>query len=300
MGEMADYYEEQAWRDLDFRQVNQSRGTATGRLSTGRRLFFTKCDPGDKPVKEFPAGCYYHKHSQDIYCSLIGNKPGEVQYITLNYPEILCFLPKNFWKAGGQLVSHFDTMTTSHLTNCYNWLGRMSAGIDGADRTRIIRKMEEINTYLKTRQDAASDPKTKGKEMVNESVGCGSMAIGINSVQVRYVPGSLNSRLYWFLTDIQNLEVGDFAAVYSNGVPAVVRIATIVTDHRRGHEWLIQKIDMASYQTRKELRLEREKLKKALDEKLKAQEEMLRWKSLSDDPEAAAMLARFEELKTQV
>lgn len=298
MGEMADYYEERAWRDLDFRQVDQPWGTATGRFNANTGLYI-RCNLGDKPVDEFPVGYYYHEHSQDIYYSRIGNKPGEVQYTTLSYPEILCFLPKNFWKASGQLVSHFDTMETSHLTNCYNWLGRMPAATS-KEHGLIVRKMEEIATYLKTRQAAASDSKTKGKKMDNESTDCGSVAMGINSVQVRYVPGSLNSRLYWFLTDMQNLEVGDFAAVYSNGVPAVVRIATIVTDHRRGHEWLIQKIDMASYQTRKELRLEREKLKKALDEKLKAQEEMLRWKSLSDDPEAAAMLARFEELKTQV
>lgn len=297
MGDMTNYYKELAWQDLDFSQVDQPQVIATRRFNVNTGPYI-RCDPDDKPVKEFPPRFYYHKDSQNIYYSHMGNKRDEVQYTSLRYPEILCFLPKNFWKACGQQVSHFDTMTTSHLTNCYNWLGQMSAGTDGADRTRIIRKMEEIATYLKTRQAAAPDSKTKGKEMDNESTDCGSVAMGINSVQVCYVPDSLNSRLYWFLTDMQNLEVGDFAAVYSNGVPAVVRIATIVTDHRRGHEWLIQKIDMASYQTRKELRLEREKLKKALDEKLKAQEEMLRWKSLSDDPEAAAMLARFEELKT--
>lgn len=297
MGDMANYYKELAWQDLDYSEL-ELRILAWGAQTawpSHKQKSLAKCFPDDKPVKEFPAGYYYRKDSNDIYYAPIGGK----QCTELRYPEILHLLPKNFWKVNGQFVCHFDTMTHSHLTNCFNWLSRMSAK-NCAERAAIAKKMSEIGNYLNMLQVDALDTATKGKKMDNESTDCGSVAMGINSVQVRYVPGSLNSRLYWFLTDMQNLEVGDFAAVYSNGVPAVVRIATIVTDHRRGHEWLIQKIDMASYQTRKELRLEREKLKKALDEKLKAQEEMLRWKSLSDDPEAAAMLARFEELKTQV
>lgn len=305
MGEVADYYGD--YNELELRllawgaQTARPYGTVTGRWSTGGRLL-AKCDPDDKPVDEFPTGYYYHKDSQDIYYSRMGNKLGEVQYITLNYPEILRFLPKNFWKAGGQLVSHFDTMTTSHLTNCYNWLRRMHAATN-KEHSLIVRKMEEITTYLKTRQATASNTKTKGKEMDNESASYGSVAMGINSVQVRYVTSSGNTpvgSLYWFLTDLKDLKVGDYAIVYTSKNPSIVVIVSIETDYRRGHAWIVQKVDLDAYKMREELRKEREVLKKALDKKLKEQEDELRWAALKNDPEAVEMLARLEELKKQV
>lgn len=131
--------------------------------------------------------------------------------------------------------------------------------------------------------------------------------VNFNSNPFSVTSGSASTnKLYNFITDIENLEVGDTVVVDTvNGL----RLANFVEYSHESHEfgetfsnktprWILQKVDLESHKSRVAAAEKAELLKKKMELRRKKAQEMEIYAILAkEDPEMAALLNEFKQLQ---
>ncbi|MBR5604249.1 MAG: hypothetical protein IKW51_08620 [Bacteroidales bacterium] len=134
-----------------------------------------------------------------------------------------------------------------------------------------------------------------------------SMAVKGNYriAMVKYIQGYNASKEYAFAlfnTNNDDVVIGDYVLCDTSQGYNVAKVTKIVSQSEYSGctvtKEIICKVDFTEFEKRKELRKEKEALKKQMDKMVKDNQELFLYQALADkNPEMAEMLAKYRELR---
>lgn len=273
---------------------------AYSRLYEGKYgLIYVRQSGDDLKVDYFPDGYFYSRHDWTIYQAL-GYRTmhslyhGSHTYRKVEYPEILKYLPALHWKAKGMQIVHFRELDQDHLENIPHYLNNMLRKLPG--NYEIRSKLAEVQQYIDlTKRNSAvvSCPTVMENTMAE-----GTTNSAINTVAVTFKGGYVTNNLYHYLTDNLDIKVGDSVVVTSGPTNdlavAIVEQVFKAIQSSRATKWVVQRVNVESYQLHLNDIQRAKELKKDLDKRLAAKVRENQYSLLLDNPVEREMV---EELK---
>jgi hypothetical protein len=114
--------------------------------------------------------------------------------------------------------------------------------------------------------------------------------------------GREDKQKYTFLTDIEKIEVGDYAVVETVNGYSVIEVVSLEQKNNSGYapkdlKWVVDVVDMSAYRTRVERKERLDFLEAEMHHRVAALMEVKKYEMLEQDPNSAELVKEFKQLK---
>lgn len=117
---------------------------------------------------------------------------------------------------------------------------------------------------------------------------------------VKFISGNNTSKEYAFALFDENVKPNDFVLCDTSYGYNVAKVSSIIHDHYDGlpvTKEIVCKVDFTDFNNRKEVRKQKEELKKKMDKMVKDNQELILYQAIADkNPEMASLLEMYKSL----